>query len=124
MATPIRILVFVIGAIFALIGLAGLFQPATLAGELGLGLASSEGAGSVRAMIGAHYAAMGGVCLFAAARQKPILLLSIGAIEAVMVFARGLAAINGEFAMSMVVPTVIEIVAAGVLLFAATKPND
>ena len=121
MATPIRIIVFILGGVFALIGAAGLFAPALLANELGLSFSGGEGAGSVRAMIGAHYAAMGGVCLFAAARQQPWLLLPIGVIEAVMVVGRALAAVNGEFVASAAVPTIIEIVAAGVLLSASLK---
>ncbi len=121
MATPIRIAVFILGGVFSLIGIAGLFQPEILAKELGVVLSGGEGAGAVRAMIGAHYAAMGGICIFAAIRQTPVLLLPIGVIEAVMVFARGLAAANGEFVASAAVPTVIELIAAAVLLSVSVK---
>jgi len=121
MTTSLKVVVFVIGGMFLLIGLAGLFSPENLANGLGLNLANEEGAGSIRAMIGAHYVAMGGVCCFAVARNQPILLLPVASIECVMVIARGIAAVNGEFGPSMLVPTGIEVVAAVVLTTAALR---
>jgi len=121
MLTSLKVLVFIIGGLFLLIGFAGLFTPEDFANGLGLNLANQEGAGSIRAMIGAHYVAMGGVCLFAVIRQQAILLLPIAAIEVVMVIARGIAAVNGEFGSSSLVPTGIEIVAAAMLITAAMK---
>jgi len=71
-----------------LIGLAGLLTPQDFAASLQLSLDNPEGAGSVRAMIGAHYVAMGSVCLFASFRARPGLLWPVAAIEIAMVFAR------------------------------------
>ena len=121
MLTSLKVLVFIIGGLFLLIGMAGMFTPEDFVSGLGLNLANAEGAGSVRAMIGAHYVAMGGVCIFAVIRQKPLLLSPIAAIEVVMVIARGLAAVNGEFGSAMLVPTSIEVVASVVLITAALK---
>ena len=97
MTVTLKIFVFLIGALFLFLGLAGLFTPGNFANSLGLEMTNPEGAGTVRAMIGAHYVAMGGVCFYAVIRQIPVLLLSIAAIEVVMVIARGIAAVNGEF---------------------------
>jgi hypothetical protein len=72
-------------------------------------------------MIGAHYLAMAAVCVFAMLRQQPVLLLPVAAIELVMVIARGVAAANGEFGTSPLVPTIIEVVAAAALLTAALR---
>ena len=121
MLTVLKMAVFLIGGLFFLIGLAGLFTPEEFASGLGLSLVSAEGAGSVRAMIGAHYLAMAAVCVFAMLRQQPVLLLPVAAIELVMVIARGVAAANGEFGTSTLVPTIIEVVAAAVLLTAALR---
>ncbi|MEO0696880.1 MAG: hypothetical protein AAFY84_12345 [Pseudomonadota bacterium] len=121
MTAPIKIIVFILGGVFTLIGIVGLFAPAVLAGELGLTLTGGEGAGSVRAMIGAHYLAMGGVCLYAAARDRTVLLLPVGAIEAMMVVARALSILSGEFVTTAVLPTIVELAAAGVLLSTSLK---
>ena len=121
MTTALKAFVFLIGALFLFLGLAGMFTPENFANGLGLEMASPEGAGTVRAMIGAHYVAMGGVCFYAVIRQIPVLLLSIAAIEVVMVIARGIAAVNGEFTSAALVPTTIEIMAAAILITAATK---
>ena len=121
MLATLKVLVCLIGGLFLLIGLAGMFTPEDFASGMGLSLASAEGAGTVRAMIGAHYVAMGAVCLFAVIRQQPVLLLPVAAIEVVMVLARGLAAVNGEFSAATLVPTSIEVVAAAVLIISASK---
>lgn len=121
MHTALKAMVFAVGGLFLLIGLAGMFTPESFANGLGLELASREGSGSVRAMIGAHYVAMGGVCLYAILRQQPVLLLPIAAIELVMVIARALAAVNGEFSSATMVPTTIEVLAAGILFTSALK---
>ncbi|MEL6371046.1 MAG: hypothetical protein AAFR03_10035 [Pseudomonadota bacterium] len=121
MTAPIKIIVFILGGVFTLIGIVGLFAPAVLAGELGLTLTGGEGAASVRAMIGAHYLAMGGVCLYAAARNRTVLLLPVGAIEAMMVVARALSILSGEFVTAAVLPTIVELAAAGVLLTTSLK---
>ena len=121
MLTVLKMAVFLKGGLFFLIGLAGLFTPEEFASGLGLSLVSAEGAGSVRAMIGAHYLAMAAVCVFAMLRQQPVLLLPVAAIELVMVIARGVAAANGEFGTSTLVPTIIEVVAAAALLTAALR---
>ncbi|MEL6361773.1 MAG: hypothetical protein AAFR21_11870 [Pseudomonadota bacterium] len=121
MTAPIKIIVFILGGVFTLIGIVGLFAPAVLAGELGLTLTGGEGAGSVRAMIGAHYLAMGGVCLYAAARNRTVLLLPVGTIEAMMVVARALSILSGEFVTAAVLPTIVELAAAGVLLSTSLK---
>ncbi|NKB33262.1 MAG: hypothetical protein GKR91_09200 [Pseudomonadales bacterium] len=124
MLTSLKVLVFIIGGLFLLIGLAGMFTPEDFANGMGLTMANAEGAGTVRAMIGAHYVAMGGVCVFAMIRNIPILLLPIAAIEAVMVVARGIAAINGEFGAATLVPTTIEVLAAAILITAAMKLSN
>lgn len=124
MLTALKIAVYLIGGLFLLIGLAGMFTPENFASGLGLSLATAEGAGSVRAMIGAHYVAMASVCFVAMLRQQPVLLLPIAAIELVMVIARGVAAVNGEFGTATTVPTVIEVVAAAVLFTAVLRLKD
>ncbi len=121
MQTALKVVVFLIGALFLFLGLSGMFAPVGFASSMGLEVANPEGAGTVRAMIGAHYVAMGGVCFYAVIRKMPILLLPIAAIEAVMVVARGLAAVNGEFSAATMVPTTIEILAAAILVTAAMK---
>ena len=121
MTTALKVLVCLFGGIFLLLGLAGMFTPESFANGLGLNIANPEGSGSVRTMIGAHYVAMGGVCIYAIVKQMPVLLLPVAAIEAVMVVARGLAAVNGEFSAATLVPTTIEIAAAVVLTLAAMR---
>ncbi len=124
MLTTLKAIVYIIGALFLFIGFSGMFSPEEFASGLGLSLANEEGAGSIRAMIGAHYVAMGGVCFFALIRHQPLLLLPIAAIEIVMVLARGIAAMNGEFGPSALVPTTIEVLAAVVLVTAALRLPD
>ena len=121
MTVPLKIFVFLIGALFLFLGLAGLFTPENFANSLGLEMTNPEGAGTVRAMIGAHYVAMGGVCFYAVIRQTAVLLIPIAAIEVVMVIARGIAAVNGEVSSATLVPTTIEILAVAILVTAAMK---
>ncbi len=121
MLTALKVAVYLIGGLFLLLGIAGMFTPEDFANGMALSIASPEGAGTVRAMMGAHYVAMGGVCLFAIVRQQEILLLPVAAIEVMMVIARGLSALNGEFVSATMVPTTIELVASIVLVAAAQK---
>jgi len=121
MTVTLKVFVFLIGALFLFLGLAGLFTPENFANSLGLEMTNPEGAGTVRAMIGAHYVAMGGVCLYAVIRQTSVLLIPIAAIEVVMVIARGIAAVNGEVSSATLVPTTIEIFAVAILVTAAMK---
>ncbi len=121
MTVTLKVFVFLIGALFLFLGLAGLFTPENFANSLGLEMTNPEGAGTVRAMIGAHYVAMGGVCLYAVIRQTAVLLIPIAAIEVVMVIARGIAAVNGEVSSATLVPTTIEIFAVAILVTAAMK---
>ena len=121
MTVTLKIFVFLIGTLFLFLGLAGLFTPENFANSLGLEMTNPEGAGTVRAMIGAHYVAMGGVCFYAVIRQTAVLLIPIAAIEVVMVIARGIAAVNGEVSSATLVPTTIEILAVAILVTAAMK---
>ena len=121
MTVTLKVFVFLIGALFLFLGLAGLFTPENFANSLGLEMTNPEGAGTVRAMIGAHYVAMGGVCFYAVIRQTAVLLIPIAAIEGVMVIARGIAAVNGEVSSATLVPTTIEILAVAILVTAAMK---
>ena len=121
LTVTLKIFVFLIGALFLFLGLAGLFTPENFANSLGLEMTNPEGAGTVRAMIGAHYVAMGGVCFYAVIRQTAVLLIPIAAIEVVMVIARGIAAVNGEVSSATLVPTTIEILAVAILVTAAMK---
>ena len=121
MTVTLKIFVFLIGALFLFLGLAGLFTPENFANSLGLEMTNPEGAGTVRAMIGAHYVAMGGVCFYAVIRQTAVLLIPIAAIEVVMVIARGIAAVNGEVSAATLVPSTIEILAVAILVTAAMK---
>ena len=121
MTGTLKVFVFLIGALFLFLGLAGLFTPENFANSLGLEMTNPEGAGTVRAMIGAHYVAMGGVCFYAVIRQTAVLLIPIAAIEVVMVIARGIAAVNGEVSSATLVPTTIEILAVAILVTAAMK---
>ena len=116
MSLVVKIVVAVVGAAFLFIGSVGMFQPQQMAETLGFLLPTAESAGSMRAMIGAHYVAMGGICLFAVIRNVPVVLFPIGMIEGVMVVGRGIAAIQGEFTNATVAPTVIELVFALILL--------
>ncbi|MEM7327672.1 MAG: DUF4345 family protein [Pseudomonadota bacterium] len=117
----LKILVCLIGAFFLLIGAVGMLQPLQLASSFGFELPTPESMGQMRAMIGAHYFAMGAVCLFAGLRNHPALLLPIGIIEGTMIVARLIGAVHGEFTGAIVGPTMIEIFASSVLLFAATR---
>lgn len=121
MAMILKILVLLVGALFLLIGLVGVFQPAQLAASFGFELPTAESTGQMRAMIGAHYVAMGAVCAFAALRNRSILLVPIAAIEIAMLLARVVAAINGEFTNAVIAPTLIEVVATGILVAAARR---
>ena len=121
MTVTLKVFVFLLGALFLFLGLAGLFTPENFANSLGLEMTNPEGAGTVRAMIGAHYVAMGGVCFYAVIRQTAVLLIPIAAIEVVMVIARGIAAVNGEVSSATLVPTTIEILAVAILVTAAMK---
>ena len=121
MTVTLKVFVFLIGALFLFLGLAGLFTPENFANSLGLEMTNPEGAGTVRAMIGAHYVAMCGVCFYAVIRQTAVLLIPIAAIEVVMVIARGIAAVNGEVSSATLVPTTIEILAVAILVTAAMK---
>ena len=121
MTVTLKVFVFLIGALFLFLGLAGLFTPENFANSLGLEMTNPAGAGTVRAMIGAHYVAMGGVCFYAVIRQTAVLLIPIAAIEVVMVIARGIAAVNGEVSSATLVPTTIEILAVAILVTAAMK---
>ena len=121
MTVTLKVFVFLIGALFLFLGLAGLFTPENFANSLGLEMTNPEGAGTVRAMICAHYVAMGGVCFYAVIRQTAVLLIPIAAIEVVMVIARGIAAVNGEVSSATLVPTTIEILAVAILVTAAMK---
>ena len=121
MTVTLKVFVFLIGALFLFLGSAGLFTPENFANSLGLEMTNPEGAGTVRAMIGAHYVAMGGVCFYAVIRQTAVLLIPIAAIEVVMVIARGIAAVNGEVSSATLVPTTIEILAVAILVTAAMK---
>ncbi|MEO1553617.1 MAG: DUF4345 family protein [Pseudomonadota bacterium] len=117
----LKVLVLLIAAVFLFIGLVGMFQPAQLAETFGFELPTPESVGQMRAMIGAHYLAMGSVCLFAGLRNLPTLLLPIGVIEATMLLARLVAAINGEFTSAIIAPIAIEVAACGILLTAARR---
>ena len=121
MTVTLKVFVFLIGALFLVLGLAGLFTPENFDNSLGFELTNPEVAGTVRAMIGAHYVAMGGVCFYAVIRQTAVLLIPIAAIEVVMVIARGIAAVNGEVSSATLVPTTIEILAVAILVTAAMK---
>jgi len=105
-------LIIIIGVMLILIGLAGMFRPERVAEVLGFGLMNSESVGQIRAIFGGHHLAMGAVCIYAVVRQRLELLLPIGVIEALILFGRGLAALNGEFGPASIVPTVIEVFAA------------
>ena len=111
-----RIIVFVITALFLLIGMIGTFQPLRLATQLGFELPTDVAVGQFRAMVGAPYLAMAIACLIAGLRKLPILLFPIGLIEALMVVARVIAAANGEFDPSVIPPTVLEVGMSGILL--------
>jgi len=116
MSTIMKIIVILMGAFFALVGTVGLFQPAQLAAQFGFELTDSVAVGQARAVIGAHYFAMGLVCIFAAVRNLPALLFPIGVIEGMMVVARILSGFSGEFNPSVIGPTTIEVVASVALL--------
>ncbi|NWH07465.1 MAG: DUF4345 family protein [Alphaproteobacteria bacterium] len=106
----------IIGVMLTLIGLAGMFRPERVAEVLGFALTNSEATGQMRAIFGGHHLAMGAVCIYAVVRQRLDLLLPIGAIEALILVGRGLAALKGEFGPASIVPTVIEIFAATFLI--------
>ena len=121
MAMPIRFLIGAIGALFMLIGLLGVFSPGSLANQLGLSILEPAGASALRAMVGAHYIAMGGVCLHAVWKEQTNLLLPIGIIEAAMVLARLIGFVHGEIGVTILAPTLVEIVAAVTLIRFGSK---
>lgn len=121
MGLILKILVIVTAVFFTLLGVMGLFQPAQLAETLGFGLPTPDALGNMRAMIGAHYAAMGAVCILAIVRQNPTLLFPVAMIEAMMLISRGIAAVNGEFTSATVGPTLIETAACAILFTASWR---
>jgi hypothetical protein len=110
------VLIILLGVMLTLIGLAGLFRPERVAEVMGFVLANSEATGQIRAIFGGHYLAMGAVCIYAVLRHRLELLLPIGLIEAFMLVGRGIAAMNGELGPSSIAPTIIEVVAAALLI--------
>jgi hypothetical protein len=121
MSNPVRIFFFIIGGMFLLIGLAGMFRPDQVMDGLGLASTGAEGREAVRAIVGGHYAGMGLTCLVAAARRLPAVLLAIGAIAATMVLARLLSFAAGEVTPPAVVQTLIEVAIAVVALPSAWR---
>lgn len=109
MSTPTRIFFFALGAMFLLIGMAGMLRPDDVIEGLGLASPGADGREAVRAIVGGHYAGMGAVCLIAAARRAPAILLPIGAIAAAMVLARILSFATGEVTPAALVQTLIEV---------------
>jgi len=124
MTLILRSLVTLFAILCILIGLTGMFQPAQLAAMLGFEPPAPEALGNIRALIGAHYIAMGAVCLLALIRSAPALLLPIGLIEAMMVLARLISALNGEFSQAIIVPTLIEFLASLMLILAARHLSE
>jgi hypothetical protein len=116
MSKLISALIILVGVMLTLIGLASMFRPERVAEVLGFGLVNSESVGQIRAIFGGHHLAMGAVCIYAVVRQRLALLLPIGVIEVLILVGRGLAALNGEFGPSSIVPTAFEVIAATLLI--------
>ena len=122
----LRIVIILLGIGFLLIGFSGLFRPAQLAEALALMPVTPAGTGSLRAMIGAHYLAMGSVAIVAALSKRWAWLVPLACIEGCMVLARGVSGIAGELDPSSIGATGIEVIACVVLALGATmaRRND
>ncbi|MEN0651755.1 MULTISPECIES: DUF4345 family protein [Hyphobacterium] len=121
-ATVIRIVIILISVGFVFIGAIGFMQPERLAEAVSLLPQAPEGLASVRALIGAHYLAMGLVGIYAAIRIHPGWLVPLAAIEAVMVIARITSIAAGELDTAGMVQTGMEVVAASLLALGAFLP--
>ena len=121
MASLIRPLILVSGGLFALIGLVAFFAPERFASTTGLLIDVPTGSNTIRSMVGAHYLAMGGMCIFGVLRNRMDFIMAVGLIEAAMVAARIFGMLNGEASIDVLAPTVVEIGAAGLLLWLAPK---
>ena len=119
----LRIAIGVLGLGFLLLGVTGLFRPEQLTEPLALAPTSEIGLGSLRAMIGSHYFAMGSIALLAALFQRWSWLVPLAAIEGCMVLARGLAATTGQLDEAGLSATIIEIIACLVLSLGAYLPG-
>jgi hypothetical protein len=113
----LRIAIAPLGLGLLLVGFTGLLRPTDLAEALELAPGTAVGVGSVRAMIGAHYLAMGATALYAAVRGRGAWLAPLAAIEGCMVLARILSAVSGELDAGGVTATGVEIVACIVFAF-------
>lgn len=119
----LRIGIGLLGLGFLLVGVTGLFRPEQLSEALALTPSNPVGLGSLRAMIGAHYFAMGSVALLAALLQRWSWLVPLAAIEGCMVLARGLAATAGQLDEAGISATIMEVVACLVLSLGAYLPG-
>lgn len=118
----LQILVVFLGAGFLFIGVAGLVRPAQVAEVLFLTPEQPIGLGSIRAVVGGHYVALGFTAIYAAVRRSSTLLVPIAAVEAFMVAARIISGIAGELSPAGMTAAGIEVVASLVVIACVTLP--
>ena len=121
MASFIRLSILASGGIFILIGLLPFFAPERFGEVAGLTVDTPAGGSTIRSMIGAHYLAMGGMCIFGVLRKQTSLLTAVGLIEGTMVIARIIGMLSGDGGLDVLVLTGAEIGAAGLLLWMLPK---
>ncbi len=123
MISGLRLAVIILGALFLLPGLAGVFRPERLAEAFTLVPETAEGTVTIRVLIGAPYIAMGLVTLYAAIRKQWAWLAPIAAIEGTMAVTRIMSGFTEGFEAAGTHEIIIEIIVCGVLALAATLPT-
>ncbi len=119
----LRIVIIVLAFGFLFVGYMGFFRPERLAEVLAFNPATPVGIGSVRALVGAQYLAMGLTALFAAVRGHWAWLVPLAAIEGCMVVARIMSSFAGELGPTGVTTIVMEVVSCLVLALGAFLPT-
>ncbi len=118
----LRILVVVLALGFLFVAYTGFFRPDRLAEALFLAPQSLAGLGSIRALVGAQYLAMGLVSIYAVLRGQWAWLAPLAAIEGCMIVARVMSLTGGEAGPTATATLGMEIFATLVLALAAILP--
>ncbi len=118
----LRIAIVILGLGMTFVGVIGFLRPEGLAEGLALSPETPAGLGSVRALVGAHYLAMGLTAIYAAIRGHWAWLVPLATIEGLMVVARIVSLALGEADDSAVRTLVMETVTCLVLALGAILP--
>ncbi|MGF1456935.1 MAG: DUF4345 family protein [Alphaproteobacteria bacterium] len=119
----LRIAVILLGVGFLYVGSMGFFRPERLAVVLDFNPETLVGLGSVRALVGAQYLAMGLTAIVAAVRGHWSWLAPLAAIEGCMVLARILSGFEGEWSPNGMTTLIMEVVSCLLLGLGAVLPN-